>query len=71
MRDLWRFFSSWQNILSLIVITTFAVCLWRRPGSHRWPDKEPGIFQRVGRAIDYEPKPPSEKALLRNFARAV
>jgi len=64
MRDLRRFFSSWQNILGLIVITSFAVLALAAPWISPMASKDPGIFQRVGRAVDYEPQPPSEKALL-------
>jgi peptide/nickel transport system permease protein len=64
MRNLRRFFSSWQNIISLIVITTFAVLALAAPWISPMASKEPGIFQRVGRSVDYEPHPPNEKALL-------
>jgi len=64
MRDLRRFFSSWQNILGMVVITTFVALALAAPWVSPMALKEPGIFQRVGRAVDYEPRPPSEKALL-------
>jgi peptide/nickel transport system permease protein len=64
MRDLRRFFSSWQNILGLIVITTFAAMSIEASWISPMASKDPGIFQRVGRAVDYEPRPPSDKALL-------
>lgn len=64
MRDLRRFFSSWQNLLGLIVITTFAAMSLAAPWISPMASKDPGIFQRVGRAVDYEPRPPSDKALL-------
>jgi peptide/nickel transport system permease protein len=64
MRVLRRFFSSWQNILGLLVITTFAIMALIAPWISPMASKDPGIFQRVGRAVDYEPQPPSEKALL-------
>jgi peptide/nickel transport system permease protein len=64
MRNLRRFFSSWQNILSLMIIATFATLALAAPWISPMARKDPGIFQRVGRAVDYEPKPPNEKALL-------
>ena len=57
MRDLRRFFSSWQNILGLIVITTFAAMSLAAPWISPMASKNPGIFQRVGRAVDYAASP--------------
>jgi peptide/nickel transport system permease protein len=64
VRNLRRFFSSWQIILSLIVIASFAALALAAPWISPMALRDPGIFQRVGRAVDYQPKPPNEKALL-------
>jgi peptide/nickel transport system permease protein len=64
MRTSRRFFASWQNILSLLMILGFAGITLAAPQLSPMDPKNPGIFQRVGRAIEYQPKPPSPQALL-------
>jgi peptide/nickel transport system permease protein len=48
----------------MVVISTFVALALTAPWVSPMASKEPGIFQRVGRAVDYEPHPPSEKAFL-------
>lgn len=64
MRDLRRYFNSWQNILSLVLIGVFATLALAAPWISPMNPKDPGIFQRLGRAVNYEPQPPNEKAKL-------
>jgi peptide/nickel transport system permease protein len=59
MRNIRRFFASWQNILSLIMILSFAGITLAAPQLSPMDTKNPGIYQRVGRAVDTQPKPPS------------
>jgi peptide/nickel transport system permease protein len=64
MKYLRRFFSSWQNILAVVAIATFAALALAAPWISPMDPKDPGIFQHIGRAVDYAPKPPNGKALL-------
>lgn len=64
MRHLHRFFTSWQNILSLLLIGGFFVLTFAAPSISPMDPKAPGIFQRIGRVVDYVPKPPDKNALL-------
>lgn len=59
MRNIRRFFASWQNILGLLLILIFAGITLAAPTLSPMDPKDPGVFQRVGRAVDTQPRPPS------------
>ena len=64
MNRLGRFFSRWINwVAVLIVLIYFAAAIAAPYLSPQDPD-EPGMYLRVGRAVEGKPLPPSEKAIL-------
>lgn len=64
MRHLQRFFSHWQNWISLLVILTFVGIAIAAPSIAPLKPDDPNPFIRVGRATQGEPEPPGEKAVL-------
>jgi peptide/nickel transport system permease protein len=64
VKSIRRFFASWQNILSLLLILGFAGLTLAAPQLSPMDPKNPGIFQRVGRAVDMQPRPPSPQTPL-------
>ena len=64
MRLLRRFFSRWQNWVSVLLILTYVGVAISAPYIAPEDPKNPGAFIRVGRATEGEPQPPSEKAIL-------
>ena len=64
MKSIRRFFAYWQNILSLLLILGFAGLTLTAPQLSPMDPKNPGIFQRVGRAVDTQPRPPTPQTPL-------
>jgi peptide/nickel transport system permease protein len=64
MRRFRRFFSRWQNWISVLVILAYIAVAVAAPSLSPNDPKNPGAFIRVGRATEGEPQPPSEEALL-------
>jgi peptide/nickel transport system permease protein len=64
MRLVQRFFSRWQNWISVLLILTYLGVAVTAPYLAPLDPEEPEVFMRVGRATDGKPQPPSEKAIL-------
>lgn len=64
MNRLRHFFYSWQNGLGLLLVSIFVFMAISAPMLSPMSKKDPGIFQRVGRASDNTPYPPSQNAPL-------
>lgn len=64
MRLLQRFFSRWQNWISVLLILIYVVVAAAAPYLAPLDPEEHEVFMRVGRATDGKPQPPSEKAVL-------
>jgi peptide/nickel transport system permease protein len=64
MRVIQRFFSRWQNWISVVLILTFVGLALAAPYLSPDDPKRPGPFLRVGRATEGKPLPPEEKAIL-------
>jgi peptide/nickel transport system permease protein len=59
-----RFFSRWQNWISVLLILTYAGVAIAAPYLAPKKPNDPSAFVRVGRATEGEPQPPNEKAPL-------
>ena len=64
MRLLQRFFSRWQNWVSVLLILIFVNVAVFAPYLAPLEGDDPNVFVRVGRATEGRPLPPDEKALL-------
>ncbi len=64
MNPLQRYFRSWQNWLGLLLVSIFVFMALSAPWLSPMSKKNPGLFQRVGRASDNTPYPPSQNAPL-------
>lgn len=59
-----HFFSRWQNWLGFGLVLLFVVMAVAAPVLSPQDSKSPGMFKRVGRALDHEPHPPNATSLL-------
>lgn len=64
MNRLRSFFRSWQNWLGFLLVFIFVFMAVSAPWLSPMAEKDPGLFQRVGRASDNTPYPPSQNAPL-------
>jgi peptide/nickel transport system permease protein len=64
MRSLRRFFSRWQNWISVLLILAYIGVALLAPVISPDDPKHPGPFMRVGRLAENRPQPPGEKAPL-------
>ncbi len=64
MRIIRRFFSYWQNWLGIFLLLAFIFVALAAPILSPADAKTTGTFKTVGRATDFIPHPPDEKALL-------
>lgn len=64
MRLLRRFFSHWQNWVSVLLILTYVCVALAAPYLSPDDPKAPGPFMQVGRGTEGRPQPPSEEAIL-------
>ena len=64
MRLMRRFFSRWQNWISVLLILTYVGVAIAAPYLAPKKSNDPTAFVRVGRATEGEPQPPGEKAPL-------
>jgi len=60
MSPLRGFFSRWQNLLGLVLVTLFVVVAIAAPWLSPQDPQNPGPLKWVGRAIDFEPRSPRE-----------
>ncbi|HJQ14997.1 MAG TPA: ABC transporter permease subunit [Anaerolineales bacterium] len=67
MRVLRRFFSRWQNWISILLILTYVCIAVAAPYLSPDDPKNPGPFMQVGRRTQGVPQPPGETALLGMF----
>jgi peptide/nickel transport system permease protein len=59
-----RFFSRWINWLGVLLVLFYIAVALAAPYLSPRDPKEPGMYLRVGRRVEAEPQPPSEKAIL-------
>src|SRR5688572_31000103 len=64
MRSIRRFFSRWQNWVSVLLILAYAAVAVFAPVLSPDDPKRPGPFMRVGRVSESLPQPPDGKAPL-------
>jgi peptide/nickel transport system permease protein len=64
MRLVRRFFSRWQNWISVLLILTYIGIAIGAPYLAPLEAEDPNPFIRVGRPTEGQPPPPSEKARL-------
>ena len=64
MRSMQRFFSRWQNWVSVLLILAYVAVAALAPVMSPDNPKQPGPFMRVGRVAESLPQPPDEKAPL-------
>lgn len=64
MRFLGRFFSRWQNWISVLLILIFVGVALAAPILAPLDPEEPEVFMQVGRRTEGSPQPPSEEAIL-------
>lgn len=64
MRFLGRFFSRWQNWVSVLLILTFVVIAVAAPFLAPLDPEDQEVFMRVGRPTEGRPQPPSEEAIM-------
>src|SRR6266498_626527 len=66
-----RFFSRWQNWIGFLLVLVYVSAAVAAPYLSPNDPKEPGPFMRVGRAVETDPLPPSEKAILGMLPRGI
>jgi peptide/nickel transport system permease protein len=59
-----RFFSRWINWIGLLLVLFYIGVAVGAPYLSPQDPKEPGMYLRVGRRVEAQPQPPSEKAIL-------
>jgi peptide/nickel transport system permease protein len=59
-----RFFSHWQNWVGLVLILVFVGVAIAAPYLSPQDPRNPGMYLRVGRAVEARPLPPNEEAIL-------
>jgi peptide/nickel transport system permease protein len=64
MRNLRRFLSHRQNWLGLLLVAVFVFVAFAAPVLSPHDPKQPGPLKIVGRAVDHQPRPPSQIAPL-------
>jgi peptide/nickel transport system permease protein len=64
MNRLKHFFSHWQNWVAFLLILVYVGAAIAAPILSPQDPKEPGMYLRVGRSVEAEPQPPSDKAIL-------
>ena len=66
-----KFFSHWQNWVAVLLVLVYVGTAVAAPQISPDDPKNPGPFKRVGRAVEGQPLPPSEKAILGMLPRGI